>query len=151
MPYENSGTPASLISHALNEILALGIPRYTYGQLVATAFFCIFGKEIQLKYSKKKIMHKRSKQDSTGRNHSLSATRSTQLCGYPPCAWTVHTAIVVSFIYKSLASNPVLSCKQLEMVTASGLCLVYAPCLNFGFATDPTHGWYMCVCRYNCW
>ena len=32
-------TPASLISHALNEILALGIPRYTYSQLVATAFF----------------------------------------------------------------------------------------------------------------
>ena len=39
MPYENSGTPAPLISHALNEILALGIPRYTCGQLVRTAFF----------------------------------------------------------------------------------------------------------------
>ena len=51
--YENSGTPASLISHALNEILALGIPRYTYGQLVATAFFCIVGKEIQSKYREK--------------------------------------------------------------------------------------------------
>ena len=52
--YENSGTPpASLISHALNEILALGIPRYSYGQLVATAFFCIVGKEIQSKYREK--------------------------------------------------------------------------------------------------
>ena len=51
--YENSGTPASLISHALNEILALGIPMYTYGQLVATAFFCIVGKEIQSKYREK--------------------------------------------------------------------------------------------------
>ena len=37
--YENSGTPAPLISHALNEILALGIPRYTSSQLVRTASF----------------------------------------------------------------------------------------------------------------
>ena len=38
MSYKNSGTAAPLISHALNEILALGIPRYTCGQLVKTAF-----------------------------------------------------------------------------------------------------------------
>ena len=37
--YENSGTPAPLISHALNEILALGIPRYTSDQLVRIAPF----------------------------------------------------------------------------------------------------------------
>ena len=48
-------TPASLISHALNEILALGIPRYTYGQLVATAFFCVVGKEIQKKKQDTKL------------------------------------------------------------------------------------------------
>ena len=81
--YENSGTPASLISHALNEILALGIPRYTYGQLVATAFFCIVGKEIQSKYREKKqdtklsvhYEHVQTFQGSTGRDRSLSATR----------------------------------------------------------------------------
>ena len=37
--YENSGTPAALICHAHNEILALGIPRYTSGQLVRIASF----------------------------------------------------------------------------------------------------------------
>ena len=105
--YENSGTPAFLISHALNEILALGIPRYTYGQLVATAFFCIVGKEIQSKY-RKKTRHKTECSlrtcSRTGRDHSLSATRYiphspvrlhsphtapykfTQPRGYPPCS-----------------------------------------------------------------
>ena len=37
--YENSCKPAPLISHTVNEILALGIPRYTCSQLVRTAFF----------------------------------------------------------------------------------------------------------------
>ena len=37
--YENSGTLAPLNFHALNETLALGIPRYTCSQLVRTALF----------------------------------------------------------------------------------------------------------------
>ena len=51
--YENSGTPASLISHALNEILALGIPRYTYGQLVATTFSALLEKKYSQSTEKK--------------------------------------------------------------------------------------------------
>ena len=67
MPYENSGTPASLISHALNDILALGIPRYTYGQLVATAIFQHSWERNTIEVQKKQDtklsvhMHKRSK------------------------------------------------------------------------------------------
>ena len=77
MPYENSGTPASLISHALNEILALGIPRYmyTYGQLVATAFFCILGKEIQSSTVKRRIctnVPSKTQQDAIIRFQQLS-------------------------------------------------------------------------------
>ena len=52
VPYENSGSPAPMIFHALNEILAMGIPRYTCIQLVTTAFFWenyILGKETAIK------------------------------------------------------------------------------------------------------
>ena len=80
--YENSGTPASLISHALNEILALGIPRYTYGQLVATAFSALLEKKYSQSTEKKKrhktecsLKHLQTFQGSTGRDRSLSATR----------------------------------------------------------------------------
>ena len=44
----------NLISHALNEILALGIPRYTGGQLVATAFFLHCWKRNTVKVQEKK-------------------------------------------------------------------------------------------------
>ena len=126
MPYENSCTLASLIFHTLNEILALGIPRYTYGQLVATAFFCILGKEITDKTRHKTECSLRTctsvpklnrtqcfQQLGTFHTALTQLRKFTQPRGYPPCGVDgshSHRSIIYIRILHCTPPSPTVSC-----------------------------------------